>query len=134
MPPVPGMRGGADANGPPQVGRLRPVPIGKTVGLSIITFGVYYYIRTFKVSGDLHRMPGGWSSWQTFFWLGLIPYAGFIFLLVLYFKNNKQANQLGPAYGVAASYTPFILACIPIVNIAAAFVWASQYNAVARQT
>lgn len=126
--------GGAPENGPPVPGRLRTVPVGKTIGLGIVTLGIYYWMRVFKISGDLHRLPGGNKNWQTFFWLQLIPYAGVIFTLILYFQNNKQANGLGQQRGLTPSYTPFILACIPIVNIAAPFVWASQYNALAQRS
>lgn len=115
-------------------GRLRPVPVGKSVALGIVTLGIYVWVRSFKISGDLHRMPGGNANWQLFFWLQFIPLAGVVFSFILYFQNNKQANQLRKAYGLQPSYTPFILACIPIVSIVSPFVWAGHYNDVARRT
>lgn len=132
--PAPTQSGGADPNAPPAAGRLRQVPVVKTLLLGIITLGVYMWVRAFKCSGDLHRMPGGWGSWKVFFWLSIIPYLGLIFLLILYFKNNKQSNTLRVQRGLESTYLPFILAVIPIVNIAAPFVWASHYNELARQT
>jgi hypothetical protein len=125
--------GPANPNGPPMPGRLRPVPIGKTILLGIITFGIYVQVRSYKLSGDLQRLQGGSQNWQTFFWLQLIPYAGIVFTLILYYKNNKMYNAVAPQRGLQPSMTPFILACIPIVNIAAPFVWASQYNGLANR-
>ena len=130
MPPV---GGAAPQAGPPVPGKLRSVSIGKNVGLGLVTLGIYPLVTAFKMTGDLHRMPGGWGPWKTFFWLRLAPLAGFIFGLILYFKNNKQLNALGVPRGVQSSYLPFILTCIPLVSIAAPFVWASQYNEVARR-
>ncbi len=115
----------------PTPGRLRPVSIGMTILLSIVTFGIYYLVKIFKVSGDLHRAPGGMSAWKALYWTGVvfgIP------MFVLYFFNNKQLNAMGQTRGRKPSYLPFILAVIPFVSIAAPFVWASQFNSVAART
>jgi hypothetical protein len=133
-PPMMAPPQSADEAGPPVPGRLRPVPVAKTILLGIITLSVYFHMRAFKLGGDLQRMPGGWEPWKLFFWLQFIPYAGLVFLLILYFKNNKQSNILRGQRGLAPSYVPFILACIPIVNLAAPFVWASHYNELAVRT
>lgn len=136
-PPPPGARGrGArlQAANDPVPGRLRQVSIGKAILLGIVTFGIYTYVLMYKMSGDLHRSQGGWAQWQLFFWLGFIPFIGAIFTYILYFKNNKQANALRQGQGLQAGYTPFVLAVIPIVNIAAPFVWTGYYNEAAQRT
>ncbi|MGB1696881.1 MAG: hypothetical protein ACPHK8_00610, partial [Thermoplasmatota archaeon] len=100
----------------------------------IITLGIYTSMLVFKTSGDLHRKTGDNSSWKTFFWLAFVPYIGVIFTFILYFKNNKQVNQLREANGMAGSFLPFILMFIPIVNFVGPFVWAGHYNDLARRT
>ena len=124
----------ANPNGPPRAGRLRPVPMVKTLILSIVTLGVYFLVRSYKNSGDLHRIPGGNAHWQLLFWLHLIPALGLVFALILYFQNNRQANHIRRSRGLQATYTPFVLACIPGVNAVAPFVWAVHFNEVARRT
>ena len=126
--------GGADPDGPPVQGRLRPVRVGKTVILSILTLGIYCLVREFKLSGDLHRLPGGDPNWKAWFWLQLVPYAGIVFTLILYWRNSKQADAIGPPLGVQPTKVPFILACIPVANLVAPFLWASHYNDIARRT
>ena len=116
-------------------GRLREVSIGKAIAFGILTFGIYTNMLIFKMSGDLGRSQGGFSSWKSFFWLAFfLPIIGGIFALVLYFKNNKQANALREQRGMKAGYLPFIFLFIPLLNIAAPFMWVSHYNQVARST
>ena len=103
----------------PSPGRLRSVSIGNAMLFGGLTLGIYTWVLAFKMSGDLHRAPGGWPRWKLFFWLSFIPWVGAIFELILYFKNNKQANIMRAERGLSTSYLPFILLFIPFVSIAA---------------
>ncbi|MGB1696882.1 MAG: DUF4234 domain-containing protein [Thermoplasmatota archaeon] len=124
--------GGALTSGSsPVVGRLRTVSVAKVFFLSLITFGIYMWVTVYKMSGDLGRASKQDNSWEVLFWIGLfIPFIWWF----LYFGNNKRCNEIRESHGMAGSYMPFIFMFIPILNIAAPFVWASHYNAVASRT
>lgn len=123
------------AGQPPVPGRLRQVSIGMAIGFGILTFGIYTYMLAFKMSGDLHRRTNMNPNWKLFFWLAMfVPFVGTILGYVLYFKNNKQLNGVRTQMGMKDSWLPFIFLFIPIVNIAAPFIWASNYNEAAQRT
>ena len=113
----------ANALAPPQP---RTIPIGKTVLLSIVTFGIYYAIWFYRNSNDIQSRPGGFGAWKVLFWLGFVTFGlTWIGLVVLNFLAvSKLRGSVGADNGMGIA----ALVCYFVVNPVGSILWASHWN------
>ncbi len=108
---------------------MRPIPVGRTVGLTIVTLGVYGAVWGYRNAEDLRQHRTSHKRWKALFWCGFITLG--ITWGVLAVLNFVRLNELRAAVGVPPrkrGIWAMILIWFPVINAVAALLWAQYWN------
>ena len=72
--------------------RVDTVPVGKVIGLSFVTFGVYFFVFMYRHSAEVQALrSGARGDWRLLFWLGFVTLG--VTWIVLYVLNERAVQD-----------------------------------------
>jgi hypothetical protein len=116
------------ASNAPLSPQARPISIGKAIGLSIVTIGIYFIILVYRNAHDIHEgRPGALGAWKLLFWLGFVTFG--ITWIVLAVFNWIEVKAARERAGITDN-TMLILALVFyfVMSIVGAILWAVSWN------
>ncbi len=108
---------------------VRKIPVGRTIGLSIVTLGVYAALWGYRNAHDLRQDRPSHKRWQFLFWAGF-PTLGLTWGVLAIF-NFVRLNEMRAAIGIPPhrdGVWAMVLVWFPLINVIAAFLWANYWN------